>query len=748
MKGIVNNSKSMQPNPAAGTIPGQGYQPAPDAQPQTGRRTKGYFYAQNTVTPTNNSNMVPTGQPMGNMPSGKREYVIPWLNEKMLNPTPPSTSYFRFSSQAFPRTKALFDTLKVPIGAVIRPADVSNQPVYDKRGATRICCLKCGCMLCPQVKFNNEHSKWICPACKTLNPIEGTIFEAPELTQQVYDVIVPPYTNSMRNSQPVFTFILDLSFQSISCGITEQFIYSLQSALSSMPQNARVNLMTISDKLTYFDFHNHEELIFPDLKEPIKSPPVQHTIGEVRSDFEAALQLILERIHNTQPPQGHCLGNAFDFAASFMMFTGGIIIAVYSGIPKYGPYILEDRSLNYTEESKVLRLPENDTAKFWRDIAFCFNRNGISLHVFTAGPHYADLATDAVATGLTSGSCFHYHNFTTESCLQLHNDLFRLLTKDYLWDAQVSIKIPPAAKVSRFHGNCVQRKTITQGATFCAMQPDDSVVVEFDYDDTALIDEFFVQIQLSFTGTDEISRIRVFSFSLPTATDNTQIRQTLDESVLMGMLIRRATTQVLSKSTNDCQLSARKVMQDLRGTNASVVSLPYLMHSLLCNELLMSKHPGGIDGRLSNVIKIRSIDIISLLLYLYPRFIAVNPDATTVILSLSKSSLQQCFIVVLHCVDKIYIWLSNYVSEEYLSNALGIQSYQELPQSVNDLPQNGTDLNNKLHELINESRNLSGCYLPIQIVSQIRQEDRILDPIFVDDIKGYGMDYSEYIYSF
>ena len=57
-------------------------------------------------------------------------------------------------------------------------------------------------------------------------------------------------------------------------------------------------------------------------------------------------------------------------------------------------------------------------------------------------------------------------------------------------------------------------------------------------------------------------------------------------------------------------------------------------------------------------------------------------------------------------------------------------------------------LSKELFELINESRIMSGCYLPVIAIPQGSPSESIFQNILVDDKKGYGMNYQEFINSF
>lgn len=709
----------------------------PDMATITINYNKRHYYAQSSANLYGTPAVGLTPQVQGIQ---KREYVIPWQNSEILIPREPSTSYFRFSSTLFPDSFPAFTQLKVPLGIAVRPADVMNQQVFDYRSQSFTKCVKCGCMLCPQVKLTPDNQNWICPACKTLNQIITPIMQAPEYSSQVYDVLVGPDPLS-RNARPAAAFVLDMSELSVLNGLTLQFIYSLKASLDALPQNYVIHIITISNSLTYFDLTKHEEVIFPDLKDVFYMPSEPLPLSESRAEIDSILDLLINRLQYEQPLRGHCLGNGIELACQIMKQTGGLLFTVYTGIPTVGPHQLTERHTGEKDETVLLRLAQN--GDFWRKLAFLISRSGISLHTFNAGPQYGDLATDAVATGLSSGSCHHYHYFDDAARMQLHTDLFRILTKDMLWDATMSLKLPPGILLRRAHGNCISQRNVAVGALFGALQPDDSIVLELEYmeDPRFSGEEVFVQVQLTFTDIELVRHIRVFSFAVKTTKDINAVRQSIDESACMSLLIRTMTSKLLSAGVSEASKSLMETYKMMITCKWSIQSMPYMIHSLLCNDLMKTNHQEGPDGRLALVIRIRSIDVVSLLLLLYPRLFAFAEDGSTSLLPLTGSSFSYGTCFVAHTIDRIYIWVSHNAPQQLINDVFGVTDVTNIP---GDVPETGTPLNKAMLDLINECRTLSGCYLPVTAIPQGSMEERVFGTILVDDIKGNEMTYADF----
>ena len=157
------------------------------------------------------------------------------------------------------------------------------------------------------------------------------------------------------------------------------------------------------------------------------------------------------------------------------------------------------------------------------------------------------------------------------------------------------------------------------------------------------------------------------------------------------------------------------------------------MHALLSNAVLRSIHPYGVDGRMSQIVLLRNLNITDTLLYLYPRMFSVDTNS---ILPLALTSFGQGTMFLFHTHDKIYIWVSAAVDQSLIENAFGCQILENLPTifpPVETKPcQNSIDYL-KLQNMIFDCVKLSKKYLNVEVIGQENPRENIFSEIIVDD---------------
>jgi hypothetical protein len=107
-------------------------------------------------------------------------------------------------------------------------------------------------------------------------------------------------------------------------------------------------------------------------------------------------------------------------------------------------------------------------------------------------------------------------------------------------------------------------------------------------------------------------------------------------------------------------------------------TLPALMHSLLCSPLF--SHPLGFDWLIAELITVRSMSLVSFILYLYPRLFCI--DAGSRLLPLAGELLAVGVCYLFHTWARIYIWVAAEAAADYLEEAFGVESMAQLPADV------------------------------------------------------------------
>lgn len=685
-----------------------------------------------TITQTNaGAPNVITSQPK------QVEISFPWANNKLLNPESPQgyqqfPQYFRLVSSIFPGNKEIAAQCKIPFGLIVNPGLVEGVPEIDCSNSTVVRCESCMGYLCPQCKVAPDGRSWICPLCGKANPIISNTYamdfaSRPEFAVPVYDVIAPQ-TYVQKKSGPLFLFLIDMSTPSCACGLTAQMLTSIKASIPSIPDNYKVGLMTMGYNVSVFDLVTKSEIVIADTEEvpfSISLKNIFPTKAECADTLSELIDTLLERI-GTEQITGHCLGSALVVVEQLLQNIGGVLIAGFTRLPTYGISKLKPRQ---GSELSLLRLPADGSGKLYRDMAFKLNRAGVSVHYFTAGTEFEDLSTTAVPCGLTCGKCHHYGELNEKTCAKMHSDIYNTITDSYCWDSTLRLRCSNGIKLVRPHTNCVLR---TDLVSFPVIASEDSIAFELGIESS--ITTALFQLAFIFTDTNCRRIIRVFTFVAPTSTRPMDVWNYVDEATLAAILERRSITEFLSSGTEGA-IQIKKQLTQLLKPGIPFVSLFHLMHSLTSSTALRaSPNPLGVDGRMSEIIGLRSIGINDLLLYLYPRMFATDSE-NIVPLPLTGESFGygNCFLT--HKNDKIYIWISQNVSPQYLQNTFGASSLETVPETV---PTLDTKENKALQELIRDCWSLSCHFLPTEIITQGSPREAIFGEILVDDSAASG----------
>jgi hypothetical protein len=167
--------------------------------------------------------------------------------------------------------------------------------------------------------------------------------------------------------------------------------------------------------------------------------------------------------------------------------------------------------------------------------------------------------------------------------------------------------------------------------------------------------------------------------------------QSIDESCLFSLLARFSIAEIIIRGPIYGIAAMKKRFQMIAGRKIPLQSIPHLMHAMLCHTMTRMSHPSGIDGRMAEVIRCRAMSPVHLILSFYPRLIVVDTENTLLPLCGRSFKTGGCFVG--HTIDRIFIWVVKAVSLEFLRNAFGVASIDELG---NTLPPIESEKNRKL----------------------------------------------------
>ena len=680
--------------------------------------------------------LAPPGVAQSAPPSRRVEPVFPWAYPPLANSESAAQGlfppYFRPVTSVFPASNEVATQCRIPFGVVVSPASVSDVPEIDARSGTCHRCSVCSAYLCTFSEVSPDGRLWTCALCgkKNAAPVSpsGGFWESkPEVTTPVYDVVAPDAYVHM-DSGPAVLFVLDMSFKAWELGFTQQMIATMKSGLDAIPQNYKVGLMTMSSEVSVFDLKNMGEIVIGDLSDTGLSGRIGNVcveIGEGKEALTKALDLVMSRVP-TDPMQGNCIGSAYEIAGRVLARTGGVVLIGCCDLPRHGPHALRPRVAGEEGEVGLLRLPADGSGKFYRECAFMLNRACVSVHLFAAGTEFMDLSTIGVPPGLTCGSCTTYGNFDDGQKQRLHSDLFGRMTDLYCWDSTLRLRCSKGIKIVRPHTNCTLRKGDL--VSFPVIARNDAIAFELAVETPITSGTVIFQLAMVFTDTNKRRMIRVFTFQSQVTGQANVILNSIDEAALTSLMMRRSVTSVLTKGPRLARLDMGNEVGAMLLTGAPFGAEFHLMHSMLGSEVFSAQHPGGVDGRMACIIRLRAMSLKDLLIYLYPRMFVTDSNCLLVPLNSQAFGLGSCIFV--HTVDRIYIWIGSGVNPTYLTNAFGVSSLEQVPAEVPTLT---TQENEALRNLLEQCWAFSGRYLPVQIMTQGNPHEAVFGDILKEE---------------
>ena len=273
---------------------------------------------------------------------------FPWENPKLLSDSDLFPSYFRSVSQCFPGNSQTYEQCKLPMGLVVSPGMAGNVETVDYSKSSIPRCSGCHGYIGFGAKVMKDGKSWKCPICDEVTQISNVkkddnssipLKERKEFNLKVYDILVPD-TKIYRkqNIEPCFLFLIDMSYNSVISGFTRQMLSSIKACLNSIPDYYKIGLVKMTNVASVFDLETNSEIVFPDLQEKPLNIRIKNTIM-YKKDCVQNMIKIIDWLLEEEPDEniiGNCFGDGLTLADQLLKENGGIIIAGFTGLPKYG----------------------------------------------------------------------------------------------------------------------------------------------------------------------------------------------------------------------------------------------------------------------------------------------------------------------------------------------------------------------------------------------------------------------------
>ncbi|XP_032511494.2 protein transport protein Sec24A [Danaus plexippus] len=685
-----------------------------------------------------------------------------------------SPEIFRCTVNRIPETNSLLQKSRLPLGILIHPfKDLNHLPVIQCTTIVR--CRACRTYINPFVHFVDS-KRWKCNLCYRVNELPeefqydpvsksyGDPSRRPEVKSATIEFIAPS-EYMLRPPQPaVYLFLFDVSQNARESGYLQVVCDTLKSNLEQLPGDARTQVGFIC-----YDEHIHYYLMSDGL-----SKPREMTVLDVEEVFlpspESLLVNLLEhraivvellsvlpRRYSSPTAPASALGPALQAAYKLMAPTGGRVTVFQTCLPNVGPGALESREDPNARSAQDVRhlSPATD---FYKRLALDCSGVQVAVDLFLLSSQYCDLATISGMSKFSAGTVHHIPLFRASRQWQaelLTRMLCRYLTRKIGFEAVMRVRCTRGISIHTFHGNFFVRSTDL--LSLANVSPDAGFAMQLSIDESLTeLQHVCFQAALLYTSSKGERRIRVHTLSLPVASTLPDVLHSADQHAVIGLLAKMAVDRCVSASMSEAKealmnaavdmLSAHRLAHSLPTGDQSASLhapttlrlLPLLILALLKRKAFRTGTSTRLDERVSDMLFLKTAPLASLLRAVHPDLYELHTLSSQhqpprLQLSAERLSLDGAYL--LDEGETMVIYVCRGVSAAWLSEALGVNSFAELPAEGRDLPHLDTGLNDLLHGFIdrlNEDRPYAAGLLLLRDDSPSRQlfterlvEDRV-----------------------
>ncbi|KAJ8911346.1 hypothetical protein NQ315_014190 [Exocentrus adspersus] len=704
-----------------------------------------------------------------------------------------SPDIFRCTMTKIPENNSLLQKSRLPLGVLIHPfRDLNHLPVIQCNVIVR--CRACRTYINPFVLFVDS-KRWKCNLCYRINelpeefqydPVSKTYGDPsrrPEIKSSTIEYIAPA-EYMLRPPQPaVYLFLLDISRLAIESGYLHSVSRLLLEELKNLPGDARtqIGFVAYDSALHFFSFaeglSRPHEMTILDI-EDVFLPTPDNLLVNLRDKMELVSELLsqLPTRYNNTFDNNSALGSALQVSYKLMMATGGRVTVFQAALPNVGPGALtvrEDPSQRTSAEVSQLN-PAND---FYKRLALECSGQQIAVDLFIINSTYVDIAT---ISGISrfSGGCIHHFPLYKMTKI-LDQELFEKSFRRYLlrkigFEAVMRIRCTRGLSVHTFHGNFFVRSTdllslpnINPDAGF-GMQ----VAIEESLSDVQTV---CFQAALLYTSSKGERRIRVHTMCLPVASSLQDIIHSADQQCIIGLLAKMAVDRSMQSSLADAReafinvaidiLTSYRVSQNLNNPVSGLIAptclklLPLYISALLKYAAFRTGTNTRLDDRVKAMIDMKTKPLYILIQMIYPDLYPVhNLENQRLIqnveeenipmpprLHLSSRCLDSKGAFLLDMGERMVMMVLSSVPSEFLNEALGVASYDAIPDQMYEIPILNNPRNQRLHQFINYLNEEKPFAATVQVIRDNSPNRVVFLEQLIEDRVENALSYHEFL---
>lgn len=688
-----------------------------------------------------------------------------------------SPDYFRSTLNVIPNNGSLLKKSKLPLALIVKPyraLTVEDEQVKVTCDTSVSRCRRCRGYINPFVSLAENGRRWRCNFCNLLNDIPqafefdeltGTVkdkFQRVELNHSVVEFVAPKEYMARAPQPIVYTFIIDVSVNAVTSGLTGTITRTILESLDRIPninKTARVAFIGVDSNLHYFKFdeglEGTELLIVSDIDEPFLPSPDKLLVNldENRANIEKFL-LDFPSFFEDTANQGFALGPALKAGHKMISHIGGKLICFSASLPNVGEGKLSVRDeagvSGKMKESKIL-LSSADS--FYKSFAVTCNSSQITVDLFLTSSTYQDVATVSNLPRYTAGQTHFYPAWTSaksEDVHKLSKEVSDHLSQDIALEAVLRVRGSTGFRMSAFYGNFFNRSSDL--CSFPTFPRDQSYCIEMSIEENITKPVVYFQAAVLHSTSFGERRIRVLNLAIPTSSKLLDVYASADQLAITNYFTHKAIEKALSTTLHDAREYVTKLVVDILNVykkelvagNVSGASPLQLSTNLRMLPLLLfslNKHLGfradrvPSDHRAAALNMLGSLPISHLVKYIYPTVYALHnmPDecglpekliqineetgeeeeiiSTQILLpepiNDSQASWENYGLYLIDNSSELFLWVSGNVVPGLVSDLFGTDNLYAIPTGKTELPeftQDDSEFNYRVRQIIGKIR--------------------------------------------
>jgi protein transport protein SEC24 len=572
-------------------------------------------------------------------------------------------------------------------------------------------------------------------------------WQRPELNHSVVEFFAPQ-EYLLRPPQPlVYTFLFDVSYASVTCGLLATAARCILESLDRIPnadRRTRLAFIAVDSSLHYFSIPRDGSavtdasmLVVSDLEEPFLPTPgdLLVNLAECRENIESFLGKLQDMFQSTQNG-GSCMGAALRAAHKLIAPIGGKIVVLTASLPNLGVGKLEMREdkkvLGTSKETSLLQTGNS----FYKSFAVECSKNQVSVDMFLFSSQYQDVASLANLPRYTAGQTYFYPGWNagrSEDAIKFAREFSDHLSSEIALEAVLRVRATTGLRMNAFYGNFFNRSSDL--CAFPAFPRDQAYVVEVAIDEALTKGVVYLQAGILLTTCNGERRIRVITLALPTTQTLADVYASADQMAIATYFSHKAVERALGsglEAARDALLSKIiEIMQtyrkDLAGgamgggglqITANLRCLPVLFLALVKHLGLRKSALIPSDMRSAALCLLSTLPLPLLMQYIYPRVYSlhdmpdnagINDETTGELvmpptISANSANLVPYGLYLIDDSQTQFLWVGRDAVPQLLEDVFGVKDKTQLKVGKITMPVLENDFNERIRAVIDKSR--------------------------------------------